>query len=157
MYKSLITKTTNITVAIGLFLSGGLLFGLMGLQGFIWSLGFDCAEAWKILWVITGVGCFVLPIMTRGYIKRNYMKIGDYGCRLRFKYRIITFCLLEMACFQLGLGLFFTTPEILCYAHDAQVGFELIFAGMAAVPIIIMMGYVFQRFLNNLIDRNIDI
>ena len=156
-HKKLISRTTNITLIIGLFFSGGLLAGLLGIQMLICHFGVDCVMAWKILWGITGASCFILPVIFRGYIKRNYMKFGEYKFRLRLNYATVLFNLLEIACIQLGVGLFFTDPESLCYARDGQVGLELIFAGMVAVPILMILGFVFQRFLNRLIDGQINI
>ncbi len=156
MHDSLITRTTNITVLIGLLFSGGLLIGLLGLQMLICSLGVDCPLAWRIVQGATWAGFFTLPISYTKYIRRNFKKINVHKYKFRLKYATIVFNLLMIVCIQLGIGLFFTTPEALCYAHDGQVGFELIFTGMAAVPFLIILGVIFQRYLNRLIAHNIE-
>ena len=131
-------KSTLIFCAIGFFIPAFTSMLLIGLQLLFTKIGIECSKAWKLIFSITWVGMIALPILFAYYLK-NLVKDNR-----TLKNKFFFFNLLEYVFIQASLAAFFTNGNILCYGPGGQNGIELIFTAWLALPILIILSFIFK-------------
>lgn len=133
-------KPTLIFAIVGIFIPGFTAIGLLGLQILLGKIGVECSSAWTIIWTTTIIAGLILPLLFYRHINRLTID------RLRsLKIRLTFFNLLEYISIQSSLTPLFTNGQTLCYGSGGQNGLELVFTAWLALPILIIISFIFNR------------
>ena len=134
---SFVGKTGYFLIA-GFFIPGFTAIILVGLQLLLTKLGVDCSFAYKIVFSISAINALAIPYLFIRYFARfDFTKVD-------MSKRLIIFNLAEYTFIQGGLALFFSNTNTLCYATDGQNGLEIVFFGWFALPILILLSWLFD-------------
>jgi hypothetical protein len=98
-------------------------------------------DAWTIIWTITTIGLVTAPFV---FIKQMNKKLST-GYNFTSD-KLLLFNVIEFTFIQCTLASFFTTGQILCYGNGGQNGLEFIFTGWLALPFLVLLSIVFDRF-----------
>ena len=135
-------KPTIIFSVIGIFIPGFTAIGLIGMQALLSSGGIECSISWKIIWTLTTIFGIALPILFVKYIRKiTVEKIAT----LKTKLNIFNF--VEYICIQSSIGSLFSNSRTLCYESDGQNGLELVFTAWLALPILLILSFIFNRII----------
>lgn len=133
-------KPTFIFAVVGLLIPSFSALGLLELQILLSKFGIECSAAWKVIWKTTTILALVLPFLFYGQI--TTLK----GDKLRtLKIRLTLFNLFEYIFIQSSLTPLFTDGQTLCYARDGQNGLELVLTAWLALPILIVISFIFSK------------
>ncbi|PKB15229.1 hypothetical protein [Flavobacterium sp. 5] len=133
-------KSTLKFSILGFFIPGFTAIFLLGIQMLLSACGIECTIAWKIIWTITTILGISLPFIFANYITN----ITDEKLKsLKSKFRIFNF--VEYVCIQSSLGCYFSSSNTLCYVSDGQNGLELVFTAWLALPILVILSFVFKE------------
>ncbi|AWG22383.1 hypothetical protein FFWV33_13045 [Flavobacterium faecale] len=133
-------KSTLKFSILGFLIPGITAIFLLGIQMFLSALGIECTTSWKIIWTVTIISGISLPFIFGNYITN----ITDEKLKtLKLKYKI--FCLIEYICIQASFGCYFSSSNTLCYVSDGQNGLELVFTAWLAIPILIILSFIFKE------------
>lgn len=125
------------------FIPGFTAIGILGLQMFLTWLGIDCTIAWIVIWLLSILGSLTLPCFFYIYIQKiNQKEIRSLKAYLNI------FNLLEYILIQASLCMFFTSGDTLCNGKGGQNGLELVFTAWLAIPILILLSFIFTRVFN---------
>ena len=134
---SFVGRTGYFLIA-GFFIPGFTVIILVGLQLLFTKLGVECSLAYKIVFTISIIGAFITPyFFIRYFAKVDFSKVD-------MSKRLVLFNIAEYIFIQGGLALFFSNTNTLCYVIDGQNGMELIFFGFVALPILILLSWLFD-------------
>ena len=134
---SFVGKTGYFLIA-GFFIPGFTAIILVGLQLLLTRLGVECSLAYKIVFGISAIAALTAPyFFIRYFAKVEFTKVD-------MSKRLIFFNLAEYTFIQGGLALFFSNTNTLCYVTDGQNGLEIIFFGWVALPILILLSWLFD-------------
>lgn len=134
---SFVGKTGYFLIA-GFFIPGFTAIILLGFQMLLTNLGVECSLAYKIVFSISAFGALTMPyFFIRYFAKAHFTKVG-------MSMRLIFFNIAEYTFIQGGLALFYSNSSTLCYVTDGQNGLEIIFFGWIALPIIILLSWLFD-------------
>jgi len=134
------TKPTLIFAIVGLFIPGFTAIGLLGLQMLLSNFGIECSTAWTIIWTTTIIAGLILPFLFYRHITRlTFDKLQSLKTRLTY------FNLLEYIFIQSSLTPIFTSGRTLCYVGVGQNGIELVFTAWLALPILIIISFIFNK------------
>jgi uncharacterized membrane protein len=133
-----VAKTGMFSIA-GFFLAGFPIIAIIGIQQLISKIGIECSQAWGVVWMLTFIGCVISPILFIRFIKKTMLDNESITKRLWL------FNILEYTFIQTSLGFFFTTGKTLCYVSDGQNGMEFALTGWLAIPILLILSYIFNR------------
>ncbi|KAA9345797.1 hypothetical protein [Adhaeribacter soli] len=133
-----LAKTGMFSIA-GFFLAALPIIGIIGIQQLLNLIGIECSIAWGLIWVLTFIGCVLSPIVFIRFIQRTTLDNEAIGKRL------LVFNILEYTFIQTSLGYFFTNGQTLCYLSDGQSGLEFVFTGWLAIPILLILSYIFNQ------------
>ena len=134
---SFVGKTGYFLIA-GFFIPGFTAIVLVGLQMLLTKLGIECSLAYKIVFSISAIGALTTPyLFIRYFAKVDFTKVD-------MSKRLILFNLAEYTFIQGGLALFYSNANTLCYVTDGQNGLEIIFFGWVALPILILLSWLFD-------------
>ena len=129
---------TGMFLIAGFFIPGFTAIILVGLQLLLNKLGVECSLAFKIVFTIAAVSALVAPyLFIKYFAKVDFTKV-DMSTRLMF------FNFGEYTFIQGGLALFFSNTNTLCYVTDGQNGMEIIFFGWVALPLLILLSWLFD-------------
>ena len=134
---SFVGKTGYFLIA-GVFIPGFTAIALLGFQILLTKLDVECSLAYTIVFVITAVSALVAP-----YLFIKYFAKVDFT-KVDMSKRLIFFNLAEYTFIQGGLALLFSNTNTLCYVTDGQNGLEIIFFGWVALPILILLSWLFD-------------
>ena len=134
---SFVGKTGYFLIA-GFFIPGFTAIILLGFQMLLTKLGVECSFAYKIVFSISTLGALTMP-----YFFIRYFEKADFT-KVDMSKRLIFFNIAEYTFIQGGLALFYSNPNTLCYVTDGQNGLEIIFFGWIALPILILLSYLFD-------------
>jgi hypothetical protein len=140
--KPNLIKPTLIFAIIGLFAPGFTAIGLLGLQMLLSNFGIECSAAWTIIWTTTIIAGLILPFL----FYRHLVLLTSNKLHL-LKTRLIFFNLFEYIFIQSSLTPLLTSGRTLCYISDGQNGLELVFTAWLALPILIILSFIFNRAL----------
>jgi len=132
-------KTTGWFSLAGLFIPGFTTFGTFGLQSFITMLGIECSDSWNLLFRITSAGCILAPWLFFRFIQKTELDNETLNKWL------LLFNVIEYTFLQASITSFFTNGKTLCYVTDGQNGLEIIFAGLLAIPVLLLLSFMFQQ------------
>jgi hypothetical protein len=136
-------KPTLIFSIVGIFIPGFTAIVLLGLQMLLSNIGIECSTAWTFIWTTTIIAGLILPFLFYRHIvsltvdKQQSLKI-----------RLTIFNLLEYIFIQSSLTLLFTNGQTLCYGSGGQNGFELVFTAWLALPILVIISFIFNQTYN---------
>ncbi len=130
-------NSTLIFCAIGFFIPGFTAILLFGIQMLFTTIGIECSDSWKLIWYISWIGMFLLPL----FFIKNLMSNKD---QQSLKNKLILFNILEYIFIQASLASLFTSGQTLCYGSGGQNGLEFAFTGWLALPILIILSYIFK-------------
>ncbi|TRX39027.1 hypothetical protein [Flavobacterium restrictum] len=133
-------KSTLKFSILGLFIPGFTAVALLGIQMLLSAFGIECTVSWKIIWTITTILGISLPFIFANYITN----ITDEKLK-KVKSKFTIFNLVEYVCIQSSLGCYFSSSNTLCYVSDGQNGLELVFTAWLAIPILILLSFVFKE------------
>jgi hypothetical protein len=135
-------KPTIIFSLIGIFIPGFTAIALIGTQMLLSSGGIECSISWKIIWSLTTIIGIGLPIIFIKHIKNiTAEKIA------KLKTKLNLFNLVEYVCIQSSIGSLFSNSNTLCYESDGQNGLELVFTAWFALPILLILSFIFNRII----------
>lgn len=133
-------KPTLIFAIVGLFIPGFTAIGLIGLQILLSNFSIECSTAWKSIWTATIIIGLALPFLFYGHItKLKAEKLQS------LKTRLTIFNFFEYIFIQSSLTPLFTNGQTLCYAGGGQNGLELVFTAWLALPILIVLSFIFSK------------
>lgn len=140
MKKLNLVKPTLYFSIAGFFIPGITAICLLGLQMGIEAIGFECSSSIIIIWAICTITSLLLPIFFIKFLERF-----DLNQRQSLNTKLILFNIVEYTCLQAALASFFSNPKTLCYVTDGQNGLEIIFTGWLAIPILVLLSFIFER------------
>jgi hypothetical protein len=145
---SFVGKTGYFLIA-GVFIQCLTAMLLLGFQMLLEKAGVECPVAFAIVFLGAFIAAFIIPnLFIRYFTKVDFTKVD-------MSRRLILFNFAELTCIQGGLSLFFSDPNTLCYVSDGQNGMEIFFAGVIALPILILLSWRFDTLhKKHLIERN---
>jgi hypothetical protein len=131
-YKDL---TLKFSIA-GFVLAALPIFIALGIQTLLSKLNIECAKAWTLIWTISWIGALVAPVV----FVRKIRKRGLTGYHLTENEAVI-FNIIEYSFLQWSFASILISSKTLCYAKS---GFEFVFAGWMAIPILIALSIFFD-------------
>jgi hypothetical protein len=134
---SFVDKTGYFLIA-GFFIGGFTAIILLGLQTLLTKFGVECSLAFRIVFAVCTIAALAAPyLFIRYFAKVDFTKVD-------MSKRLIFFNLAEYTFIQGGLALFYSNANTLCYVRDGQNGIELIFFTWVALPILILLSWLFD-------------
>lgn len=147
-YQYRYLKATMIFCMIGFFIPGFTAILLLGIKIFLSEIGIECTNSWKIIWIGSGIGMILLPILF--FIYLNGKSTETYK---KLKTNLILFNLFEYIFIQASFASLLTNGNTLCYVSDGQNGIELVFTAWIALPILIIFSYLFEYHTETTIEE----
>jgi hypothetical protein len=133
-------RRTLLFCFIGLFISYPTLLGIWGFQSVI-SLLTGCVNSWMIVWVITGLGAIILPVLFLRHIREiDSKRLQSLGVVLAF------FNLIEYILIQCSLAMFYVDGKMLCYGHDGLMILPFVLSSWVAIFLLIIFSLVCSIF-----------
>ena len=147
---SFVSKTGYFLIA-GFFIPGFTAIGLLGFQMLLTKIGVECSLAYKMVFAISAVAALIVPyLFTRYFTKVDFTKVD-------ISKRLILFNFTEYMFIQGGLALFYSNTNTLCYVSDGQNGLEIIFFGWFALPILILLSWLFDMLHKKHLQQRIEL
>ncbi|WP_125185270.1 hypothetical protein [Botryobacter ruber] len=132
-------ETTGWFSLAGLFIPGFTAIGIQGLNSLIVLFGFECSDAWNVLFRFTSAGCILAPWLFFRFIQRTSLSNETLNKWL------MLFNTIEYTFLQASIASFLTNGKTLCYGPDGQNGLEFVFTGWFAIPVLFLLSILFQQ------------